>query len=91
MRPYLRLTATTRPANQHRFIGGSHSAASRAHLPEAPQRFTVGAARVRLSGSEAKRRRVARSAAQRPLSCASETATMCSMSVCRVLAKYRPV
>ena len=91
VRPYLRLTVTTRPANQQRFMGGSHSAASRAHFPEAPQRFTAGAARVRLSRSEAKRRRVVRSAAQRPLSWASETATMCSMSVCPVLAKYRPV
>ena len=66
VRRYLRLTATTRPANQHRFMGGNHSAASRAHLPEAPQRFTAGAARVRLSGSRAKRWRVAAAAAQRP-------------------------
>ena len=91
VRRYLRLTAATRLAKQHRFIGGSHSAASRAHLSEAPQRFTAGAARVRLSGSRAKRRRVARSAARRPLSCALQTATMCSMSVWRVFGKYRPV
>ena len=54
---YLRLMATTRAANQQRFIGGSHSAESKAHLPPVPQRFTSGAARVRLRRSEAKRRR----------------------------------
>ena len=42
-------------------------------------------------GSVAKRRRVALSAAHRPLSCASDRATMCSMSVSDLLANHWPV
>ena len=34
---------------------------------------------------------VAKFSSQRPLSCASDRATMCSMSVCLGLKKYRPV
>ena len=50
-------------------------------LADSLQRFTSGLASVRLS----------RSAAHRPPSWASETATMCSISVSRVLRKNRPV
>ena len=88
VRSYLRRTSTIRPANQHRFMGGSQPAASWSRFS---WRLSPGAARVRLSGSEAKRRRVARSAAHNPLSCASERATICSMSVSRVLEKRSSV
>ena len=69
VRPYFRRTATLRSANQHRFWSGNHSAASRARFWF---RFTPGLASVRFSRSVAKRRRVASSATQSPLSCASE-------------------
>ena len=85
---YLRLTATTRAANQHRFSRGSHSPAS---FPLFRCRFTAGAANVSFSRSEANRRLVPASAAQSPLSWAYEVATMCSTSVSRRLAKCRPV
>ena len=80
-------TSTTRFANQHWFRSGSHSAAS---LPL----FCVAVHRgdwreVRFSRSEANRRFVAASTAQRPLSWASERATMCSMSVSDVLVEPR--
>ena len=82
VRPYSRLTCTTLPANQHWFSSGSHSAAS---LPLFWWRLTLGLASVRLSRSDEKRRRVASLAAHRPLSWASERATICSMSVSLVL------
>ena len=57
---------------------GIHSPASR---PPFSWRFTRGAASVRLSRSLLKAVRVSRSAAHKPESWASDTATMCSMSV----------
>ena len=55
VRLYLRLTCTTRFTYQHWFRGGSHSARS---LSTFWCRFTLGLARVRLSRSLAKVRRV---------------------------------
>ena len=54
-------------------------------------RFTFGPASVRLRRSFAKRRRVWSSAAHNPLSCASDRATMCSISVSDFVANHRPV
>ena len=55
VKAYLRRTSTTRTANQQRFIDGIHCAASWCFLR---LRSTSGPASVRLSRSEAKRRRV---------------------------------
>ena len=82
VRLYFRRTATSRFANQQRIRSGSHSAAS---LPLFGERLTAGLASVRFRTSEAERRPVSASAAQRPLLCASERAMMCSMSVSDVL------
>ena len=87
VRAYLRRTSTTRTANQQRFINGIHCVASWCFFR---LRFTSGPASVRFSRSEATLRRVAASAAQSTLSCASDKATMCSMSVSRRSAKQRP-
>ena len=81
-------TSTTRAANQQRFRSGTHSAAS---WPLFSWRFTRGEASVRLRRSRENRALVAESAAQRPESCASLAATMCSMSVSVVDAKHLPV
>ena len=75
--PYLRFTATTQPANLQRFIRGIHSPAS---FPLFWCLFTSGAASVRFRRSDANCRSVA-AAAHSPLSCASDIAIMCSMSV----------
>ena len=85
---YVRRTSTTRAAYQQRLVPGSQSAAS---LSDFSARLTDGLASVRFRRSDAKRSRVAASAAHRPLSCASERATMCSMSVSAVLANHVPV
>ena len=61
-------------ANQHRFRSGAHSAAS---LLPFCKRFTAGLANVRVSRSEENRRFVAASAAERPLSWASDRASIC--------------
>ena len=66
---YLRLTATTRIANQHLFTRGSHSPAS---FPLFRCLFTAGADSVRLRRSDVNRRLVPASAAHSPPSCASE-------------------
>ena len=87
-REYLRFTDTTWFANQHKLRSGSHSPAS---FPLFWWRFTPGLARVRLSRSEANLRFVAASIAHIPLSCASEVATMCSMSVSLRSEKVLPV
>ena len=73
VRAYCWRTSTTRLANQQRFRSGSHSVAS---LPLFCERLTAGLASVRFSRSEANCRFVSASVAQRPLSWASERATM---------------
>ena len=78
VRPYLRLTCTTMFAYQQRLFGGSHSPASFAIFW---RRFRKGEAWVRFSRSSAKSFRTWAVAAHRPESCASERATMCSISV----------
>ena len=66
-----------RSTYQHRFRSGSHSAAS---LSLFWSRLTLGDASVRFRRSEANSGRVAGLEAHRPMSWASERATMCSMS-----------
>ena len=96
VRLYFWRTRTTRSANQHGLRSGTHAAASRSFFCP---RFTSGLARVRFRRSVAKRRRadaahgprLAAVAAHNPLSCASDRATICSMSVSRRLANVRPV
>ena len=66
-----------RSAYQHRIRSGSHSAAS---LSLFWSRLTPGDASVRFRRSEANSGRVAGLEAHRPMSWASERATMCSMS-----------
>ena len=78
----------TRAANQQRFIGGIQPAASWSRFW---WRLTRGPASVRFRKSSENRLRVARSARQRPLSWASDRATMCSMSVSNFDPNHRPV
>ena len=77
VRPYSWRTAITVRANRQRLRSGSQSAASFATFS---WRFNAGVASVRLSRSLTQRFRTARLSAQSPLSCASDRATMCSMS-----------
>ena len=87
-----RSASAIRAVNQQRLIADIHSAASLPHLPDLPQRFACGLARVMLGRSLANARRGVAEAAQSPLSWASERATMCSISVWRVLencSRYR--
>ena len=63
--PYFLFTATTRPANQQRFVRGIHSPAS---FPLFWCLFTAGPASVRFSRSDANRRFVPASAPHSPLS-----------------------
>jgi len=79
------LTSITRAAKQHAFTGGSQPAASWSRF----WRFIRGGANVKLRRSSESRLRVAASAGQRPLSWASELATMCWMSVSRFDPKQR--
>ena len=80
----------SRSGNQHGFRTGNHSAASRAGFWFRMSLSEL--ASVRFGRSVEKRRRGFRSsAAQSPLSCASERATICSMSVSRLLADQRLV
>ena len=88
VKPYFRRTSSVRATNQHALRSGVHSATSLALLR---CQFTVGPARVRFRRSDANAAFAPADAAHRPLSWASEVATMCSMSVSRVLPKQRPV
>ena len=88
VRPYFRRTSIVLWANQHLFLSGVHSAASFADFRFL---FTRGDASVRFKRSRAKAFLVAGLAAQSPLSCASLTATMCSMSVSLLSEKHAPV
>ena len=87
VRPYLRRTSSVQATNQHALRSGVHSATS---LPLFWCRLTLGLASVRFSRSVAKAAFTAPLAAQRPLSWASDAATICSMSVCPVWAKQAP-
>ena len=88
LRLYAWRTRTIWLANQQRFCDGSQSVAS---LSRFSYRLSCGEARVKLRRSEAKRRFVSASAAQRPLSCASDRATICSISVSACELKHSPV
>ena len=82
---YFRFTATTRAANQHLLIVGKP-------VRSVERAFATGAAAVHPGRGEGEVEEVGReaaphggAAAQRPLSWASETATICSISVSRIL------
>ena len=79
--PYFRRTSIVLRSNQHSFLSGVHSATSCADFRFL---FTCGDASVRFKRSRANAFLVAGLAAHSPLSCASLTATMCSMSVSSV-------
>ncbi len=78
VKPYLRLTSSVRFTYQQALRSGVHCAISFARFWCL---FTPGLANVRFNRSRAKALRVAISAAHSPLSCASERATICSISV----------
>ena len=90
LKSYLALILQTLFANQHLLMAGIHSAASFPHLPVPLHRLTLGAASVRFRRSVANILRLVADAEHSPLSCPSDAATMCSISVSPSLSKcYR--